>query len=162
LFAFYWNRSSGIGKLMNGNDLLRIGYKSGKSLGLALKAAKAAHQTDVSNKTIRETLVRVLAEPERYAEDPTYGETARELIREAHPNIEYGLDKVAPYPIWGKAQIEPGAIEQMERAMRLPIAVRGALMPDAHVGYGLPIGGVLATANSVIPYAVGVDVACRM
>jgi len=35
-------------------------------------------------------------------------------------------------------------------------------MPDAHVGYGLPIGGVLATRNAVIPYAVGVDIACRM
>ena len=46
--------------------------------------------------------------------------------------------------------------------MRLPVAVRGALMPDAHVGYGLPIGGVLATENAVIPYAVGVDIACRM
>lgn len=46
--------------------------------------------------------------------------------------------------------------------MRLPVAVTGALMPDAHVGYGLPIGGVLATDNVVIPYAVGVDIACRM
>ena len=35
-------------------------------------------------------------------------------------------------------------------------------MPDAHVGYGLPIGGVLATDNAVIPYAVGVDIVCRM
>jgi tRNA-splicing ligase RtcB len=35
-------------------------------------------------------------------------------------------------------------------------------MPDAHVGYGLPIGGVLATEKAVIPYAVGVDIACRM
>jgi tRNA-splicing ligase RtcB len=35
-------------------------------------------------------------------------------------------------------------------------------MPDAHVGYGLPIGGVLATEEAVIPYAVGVDIACRM
>ncbi|MCX6067674.1 MAG: RtcB family protein [Chloroflexi bacterium] len=46
--------------------------------------------------------------------------------------------------------------------MRLPVSVAGALMPDAHVGYGLPIGGVLATDNAVIPYAVGVDIACRM
>ena len=38
----------------------------------------------------------------------------------------------------------------------------GALMPDAHAGYGLPIGGVLATDNVVIPYAVGVDIGCRM
>ncbi|MCA9917220.1 MAG: RtcB family protein, partial [Anaerolineales bacterium] len=36
------------------------------------------------------------------------------------------------------------------------------LMPDAHLGYGLPIGGVLAVRNAVIPYAVGVDIACRM
>jgi tRNA-splicing ligase RtcB len=50
----------------------------------------------------------------------------------------------------------------MRAAASLPIAVRGALMPDAHVGYGLPIGGVLATADAVIPYAVGVDIACRM
>jgi tRNA-splicing ligase RtcB len=35
-------------------------------------------------------------------------------------------------------------------------------MPDAHTGYGLPIGGVLATENAVIPFAVGVDIACRM
>src|SRR5580765_7111430 len=50
----------------------------------------------------------------------------------------------------------------MGRACQLPVAVAGALMPDAHVGYGLPIGGVLATENAVIPYAVGVDIACRM
>jgi len=50
----------------------------------------------------------------------------------------------------------------MENACSLPIAVAGALMPDAHVGYGLPIGGVLATEGAVIPYAVGVDIACRM
>jgi len=50
----------------------------------------------------------------------------------------------------------------MENACGLPVAVRGALMPDAHLGYGLPIGGVLATRNAVIPYAVGVDIACRV
>jgi tRNA-splicing ligase RtcB len=50
----------------------------------------------------------------------------------------------------------------MDNACRLPVSVAGALMPDAHVGYGLPIGGVLATRDAVIPYAVGVDIACRM
>ncbi len=67
----------------------------------------------------------------------------------------------APYKIWGE-RLEAGAIDQMKNAVRLPVAVRGALMPDAHQGYGLPIGGVLATENAVIPYAVGVDIACRM
>src|SRR3954469_16379023 len=65
------------------------------------------------------------------------------------------------YPTWG-TDIDQGAHDQMAAAMRLPVSVAGALMPDAHVGYGLPIGGVLATRNSVIPYAVGVDIACRM
>ena len=67
----------------------------------------------------------------------------------------------APYRIWG-SDLEPDAVQQMKNACKLPIAVSGALMPDAHVGYGLPIGGVLATDNAVIPYAVGVDIACRM
>jgi tRNA-splicing ligase RtcB len=50
----------------------------------------------------------------------------------------------------------------MENACKLPVSVAGALMPDAHTGYGLPIGGVLATRDAVIPYAVGMDIACRM
>lgn len=66
------------------------------------------------------------------------------------------------YETWGEENIEPGARDQMRRAAQLPIAVQGALMPDAHEGYGLPIGGVLATRNALIPYAVGVDIACRM
>ena len=67
----------------------------------------------------------------------------------------------APYRVWG-ADLEAAALEQMKNACALPVARPGALMPDAHVGYGLPIGGVLATDDAVIPYAVGVDIACRM
>jgi tRNA-splicing ligase RtcB len=67
----------------------------------------------------------------------------------------------APYQIWGEG-LDENALVQMRTAVGLPIAVCGALMPDAHVGYGLPIGGVLATDRAVIPYAVGVDIACRM
>lgn len=66
------------------------------------------------------------------------------------------------YAIFGEAFIEEGALNQMNQAMQLPVAVAGALMPDAHQGYGLPIGGVLATDNAIIPYAVGVDIGCRM
>src|SRR5690606_34822481 len=66
------------------------------------------------------------------------------------------------YQIYGAEAIEQGALQQMETAMKLPITVAGALMPDAHQGYGLPIGGVLATNNAVIPYGVGVDIGCRM
>jgi tRNA-splicing ligase RtcB len=72
------------------------------------------------------------------------------------------LGSPKPYPIWGANLIDPNAIAQMDVAMSLPVSTRGALMPDAHVGYGLPIGGVLQTKDVVIPYAVGSDIACRM
>jgi len=65
------------------------------------------------------------------------------------------------YQQWGDG-LERDAVMQMEKTCLLPVSVAGALMPDAHVGYGLPIGGALATDNAVIPYAVGVDIACRM
>lgn len=65
------------------------------------------------------------------------------------------------YACWGD-DIDPEAHAQMAAAAGLPIAASAALMPDAHVGYGLPIGGVLATRDAVIPYAVGVDIACRV
>ena len=73
----------------------------------------------------------------------------------------YQRPGISTYSV-GSKHIEVSAIQQMELAMRLPIAEQGALMPDAHMGYGLPIGGVLATRNAVIPYGVGMDIGCRM
>ena len=70
-------------------------------------------------------------------------------------------DQPITYRQWG-ADLDANALQQMENACQLPVSVAAALMPDAHVGYGLPIGGVLATDNAVIPYAVGVDIACRV
>jgi tRNA-splicing ligase RtcB len=69
--------------------------------------------------------------------------------------------QLARYQRWGD-DLDEQAVVQMENACRLPVSVRGALMPDAHLGCGLPIGGVLGTKDAVIPYAVGVDIACRM
>ena len=60
------------------------------------------------------------------------------------------------------ADISPAAVSQMELALRLPVALAGALMPDAHVGYALPIGGVFAAHRAVSPAMVGVDIGCRM
>jgi tRNA-splicing ligase RtcB (3'-phosphate/5'-hydroxy nucleic acid ligase) len=72
------------------------------------------------------------------------------------------LDSPRAAPVWGRELIDPAAITQLENAMRLPVTLAGALMPDAHVGYGIPIGGVVALDNAVAPYMVGVDIACRM
>ena len=58
---------------------------------------------------------------------------------------------------------EEGAVKQAENLANLPFAFKHiALMPDTHVGYGMPIGGVLATKGVIIPNAVGVDIGCGM
>ena len=110
---------------------------------------------------VDETLKAILANPEAFASDLLWGDLASAVIQERDRPYWIERDQPAPYKIWGEG-LEKGALDQMANAARLPVAVAGALMPDAHQGYGLPIGGVLATENSVIPYAVGVDIACRM
>ena len=147
---------------MDGNTLLQLGFRPGKAVGRALKAAETAQAGGATLVETLETLERVLAAPDEYLNDPLYGPVAEALYEQQARPVTYNLSNAAPYHVWGADGIEPGAMQQMQRAVRLPVALRGALMPDAHQGYGLPIGGVLATNNSVIPYAVGVDIACRM
>lgn len=75
---------------------------------------------------------------------------------------ELGLGTV---PVWSwlpAAEIEAGALEQITNLAKLPSAVHVAVMPDCHVGYGMPIGAALATKDTVVPYAVGVDIGCGM
>jgi tRNA-splicing ligase RtcB (3'-phosphate/5'-hydroxy nucleic acid ligase) len=67
-----------------------------------------------------------------------------------------------PYKVFGPEGIEESAHNQMAKVMSLGPVVSGALMPDAHVGFGMPIGGVAATEGAVMPFAVGVDIGCRM
>lgn len=67
-----------------------------------------------------------------------------------------------PIKLWLK-KLEPGALQQAKDLANLDIAFRHiAIMPDAHQGYGMPIGGVMATKDSIIPNAVGVDIGCGM
>src|SRR5262245_23519904 len=104
-----------------------------------------------------EDVTAVVRDPTVFVDDELRGEFAKALIR-CERTIR---EAPAAWKQWGEG-LEPEAVNQMGRACQLPVAVAGALMPDAHLGYGLPIGGVLATDNAVIPYAVGVDIACRM
>lgn len=67
-----------------------------------------------------------------------------------------------PYKVFGAEGIEQGAISQLETALKLPIAIDGALMPDAHPGYALPVGGVFRAHRAVSPQMVGVDIGCRV
>lgn len=65
-----------------------------------------------------------------------------------------------PIKSWAP-DLEGSALEQAKNIANLPFALRHvALMPDAHAGYGMPIGGVLFADRTVVPYAIGVDIGC--
>src|SRR5919199_184851 len=151
----------GRGMGITGKDLIERGWPEGSVIGLALRAANAGAAGAPEGRDAErelETLERVRREPDRWTEAGRYAELARELLRLRTPE-PYRFREDAAFPVWGEHLIEPGAMEQMRNAMRLPISVAGALMPDAHLAYGLPVGGVLATEGAIIPYAIGVDIA---
>ena len=153
-----------MGKLsLNGKDLRKIGYPESKVIGIAIQVMHQYYKHSAEAEAI-DILKDVLAAPDAYLEDAALGKIAAALLDEIRPkNDVIPLEqKRKEYAIYGFENIEMGAINQMEVAMKLPVTVAGALMPDAHQGYGLPIGGVLATNNAVIPYGVGVDIGCRM
>lgn len=148
---------------INGNDLIAIGYQSGPALGSALKINKK--RLGFTREQMMENYKKVLENPEHFLDDKNFNKLASALIEQANEKPEDFINlnpKPNSFALYGENHIEEGAKKQMEIAMKLPVTVAGALMPDAHQGYGLPIGGVLATKNAIIPYGVGVDIGCRM
>lgn len=153
---------------MKKKELINLGLGQKDVLEEALQAVARAEQAGLAKTTIRRQVKDLASHPAPFFGDEIWSGLARRwAARQAGPAAREGAaparprERSAPYRRWG-LDIEPEAIQQMENACALPVAVSGALMPDAHVGYGLPIGGVLATRRSVIPYAVGVDIACRV
>ena len=72
-------------------------------------------------------------------------------------------EKIGNLLVWGSGNMDANTYEQAENAASLPfLAGTMALMPDAHFGYGVPVGTVLPTKGAIIPYAVGVDIGCGM
>lgn len=129
---------------------------------MAQRALRRASQAGVKKRALPGLVQGVLDSPNAYLTDPSMAELAAALLdHRAAPPPDTTRNTPAPFRQWGK-DLDPNAVEQMRQACTLPVSVRGALMPDAHLGYGLPIGGVLATRDAVVPYAVGVDIACRV
>jgi tRNA-splicing ligase RtcB (3'-phosphate/5'-hydroxy nucleic acid ligase) len=148
---------------LRGKELKRLGYNNDRAISLAINLV-SRHFKRSDKVELLETLEKINLQPENYLNDPVWSELAQ-LLTEKPVQMKKKpvLNKAAlEFQIYGEENIDPEAIRQMETAMKLPISVKGALMSDAHVGYGLPIGGVLATYNAVIPYAVGMDIGCRM
>jgi len=146
---------------MNGTDITALGF-TGRAIGLALSVARERTNAGFTDRDVLTELAHVHHHPEGFTDDPDYADLARELLGQRARVPDALRDRPLPYRQWGEDLIEEGARAQMDTAMRLPITVAGALMPDAHFGYGLPIGGVLATDGAVIPYGVGVDIGCSM
>jgi tRNA-splicing ligase RtcB len=145
-------------------ELSKLGYTDNiaRSLTINTISKYCKHNTKEEVKSI---LTDLLENPEKYKGDEIWGKLAEHFaptIIDKRFTVYNLSDTPLPYKTYGGKFIESLAKQQMELAMRLPVTVAGALMPDAHAGYGLPIGGVLAVENAVIPYAVGVDIGCRM
>lgn len=140
-----------------------IGYPEGPVISIAMNIMEKNFK-HLSKEDALVMLNAVLQSPNQYAHEGPLNKIAEALL----PKPKAGGDELPlnekgiAFSVYGADGIEPGALHQMHTAAKLPVAVAGALMPDAHYGYGLPIGGVLATENAVIPYGVGVDIGCRM
>lgn len=142
---------------MNTKDFLRLGVPLGEATRRATDFVAQYVLRGGDTSKLEDEIKAIVANPALFAEDPLRKEFAKAIANAPPPPRTMPVK----YRQWGEG-LEHEAVMQMERACLLPVSVAGALMPDAHVGYGLPIGGVLATENAVIPYAVGVDIACRM
>ncbi|MGX5820001.1 RtcB family protein [Chitinophaga lutea] len=145
---------------LRGKDLRNIGYPEGPVISVAM-AVMEQYYKHSSGEDALALLSDVLKDPAAFRDHDPLGRIAEKLIVEESAEIPL-LDTAVPYEVYGREFIEEGALRQMSGAMRLPVTAAGALMPDAHQGYGLPIGGVLGVRNAVIPYGVGVDIGCRM
>lgn len=149
---------------INGKDLMTLGFQEGKVLGLALEVI-AKHYVTLERDEVLTTMAAVVRSPEAYLDDAVLEELATKIIEAANAPVDDTIalkQEGGRYAIYGADHIDEGARQQMGVAMKLPVTLGGALMADAHQGYGLPIGGVLATKNAIIPYGVGVDIGCRM
>jgi RNA-splicing ligase RtcB len=142
---------------MKTKDLIFLGVPAGEPIQHAHEFIQRYIADGTEGARLGEEIFNIVADPSAFFADALRAPLARSIYRPAFTPRE----ELAPWRQWGD-DLEADALRQMANACALPVAVAGALMPDAHPGYGLPIGGVLATENAVIPYAVGVDIACRM
>jgi tRNA-splicing ligase RtcB len=114
--------------LITAKDLKNLGFKESRALGLALELAeKEASSLDPEGMVA--LLKQLLGNPSAFAQE----EKLKPLVSELLKKCKFiPLAPAKSYTIFGREAIEQGALDQMEVAMRLPVAVAGALTPDAH------------------------------
>ncbi len=154
---------------MNGAALQERGWTPGPLLGQAKKTGAVLLTKGWEQGAVLDALDAVRMQPLSHEADPDLGSLASAVLaamereKKAAARSSFALrDTPVTYRIWGRDGIDDGAVTQMDLAMRLPSAIAGALMPDAHIGYGLPVGGAFALDNEVSPGAVGPDIGCSV
>lgn len=150
-----------MGNKLSGRDLIQLGFPKNNAINIALGQINRYRKKEKKAAILLEAK-EVLIAPEKFQGHGTWGKVAEGLINPVEVRRHELRTTRVPFSIFGENEIDEQAKFQLYDALKLPISVSGALMPDAHSGYGLPIGGVLATDNAVIPYGVGVDIGCRM
>ncbi len=141
---------------MNKKQLLNLGVPA-DCVSHAIACAQIAARSK-GDEAPKKAIAKVVATPKVFVAHEIYGELAQSIIEYVANDVP--LSEI-DYQSWGE-DFDSNSIQQIRNACRLPVARAAALMPDAHSGYGLPIGGVLGCENAIIPYGVGVDIACRM
>jgi tRNA-splicing ligase RtcB (3'-phosphate/5'-hydroxy nucleic acid ligase) len=145
---------------LKGKDLAVLGYENNELISLSMQIVGKLYKREGKEKQL--VVLKMLIEnPQEFLMDTHLSVIANKILEIENDTPKYSFEE-KEFVTFGGDGIEKSAKDQMKQAMSLPISVNGALMPDAHHGYGLPIGGVLATENAIIPYGVGVDIGCRM
>ncbi|MBN2348408.1 MAG: RtcB family protein [Bacteroidales bacterium] len=152
-------------KLRN-REIKKIGITDNKLSSEIIHLAQKNYFSHNKQEVLKE-LEDLIRNPEASKKHKIFGNLISQyfsmpLEKKQEKKLYHLVPEKRDYIIFGSSQIEAEAIKQMDMAMQLPITAKGALMADAHSGYGLPIGGVLATLNAIIPYGVGMDIGCRM
>lgn len=149
---------------LRSKDFKNLGIYSNKTISIAVSILKKKQFKNVSLEAKLKIVKTIQEHPEAYLNDEILGVLANEFFEpsEIVQTITKLHEEDMPLNVFGRPLIKSNAFLQMKSAMKLPVVHRGALMPDSHLGYGLPIGAALATNNTVIPFAIGMDIGCRM
>jgi len=128
-----------MGNKLSGKDLIKLGFPKNNAINIALGQINRYRKREKKESILTEAK-QVLLHPEKFKGDGTWGKVAEGLVNPVQVKFNQLKTTRAPFSIFGENEIDEQAKFQLYDALKLPISVKGALMPDAHSGYGLPIG----------------------
>ncbi len=149
---------------LRSKDFKSLGIYSNKTISIAMSILRKKRFKSLTIRMKADLVKTIMDTPQDYINDELLGLIAEQFIepQEQEQEVVQLTENDVELKVFGRPLIKSNAYQQMKTAMKLPIVRRGALMPDSHLGYGLPIGAALATEETIIPFAIGMDIGCRM